>query len=501
MDSEVAWQADAVALADRISALLTSVRSLEAEIGSLLVEIESRGVLELFGYRSAARLFEHLADIPKSAAETVVKRARALNPGRTLDGTPIPAVAPATGLAASDGRLSTPMIDTIVGVMSQIPPEHRDEAEHHLLTFASEAGHRQVAALGARIVAHLDPDGAEPDETEPATPSRELSLRRKRTGFWELNGRFDDETGTRASVLLDALSQRRTTDEGPDLRSPSERYGDAFSDAIDLAFNSPDLPMQAGERAHVMVAVSLADLRSGLATEILADTGATPTTGLTAFTSTDTTPKTAGDQPAFASTMPKHAADRATLGNTATTPKPIAGQTTFGDTATRPQPGSGQAVSGNSGTTPKPGAGRAILGDHGTISAAEARIHACDCRLIPAVLGTTSDPLDLGRQRRLISTPLRRALYLRDRGCAFPGCHRPPRHCQGHHIRHWADGGPTELGNLVLMCAHHHRLLHRSGWQVRIAADGLPEFLPPAFLDRRRKPRRNNLHQPLPFAA
>jgi membrane glycosyltransferase len=51
------------------------------------------------------------------------------------------------------------------------------------------------------------------------------------------------------------------------------------------------------------------------------------------------------------------------------------------------------------------------------------------------------------------------------------------------------------------MCAHHHRLLHRSGWQVRIAADGLPEFLPPVFLDKHRKPRRNNLHQPLPFAA
>ncbi|MEV6643572.1 DUF222 domain-containing protein [Amycolatopsis sp. NPDC051371] len=409
MDSETVWKADAVALADRISTLLAVARSAEAEIGSLLAEIESRGVMELFGYRSVARLFEHLADVPKAAAETVVKRARALTSSHTLDGTPIPAVAPAAGAAALDGRLSTPMIDTIVGVMTQVPPEHRDEAEQHLLTFASEAGHKQVAALGTRILAHLDPDGAAPEETEPATPSRELSLRRKRTGVWELQGRFDDETGTRASALLDSLAQRRTTDEGPDLRSPQERYGDAFSDAIDLALNSPELPMQAGERAHVMVAVSLQDLKSGV--------------------------------------------------------------------------------------------GRAILGDLGTMSAAEARIYACDCKLIPAVLGTKSEPLDLGHQRRLISTPLRHALYLRDRGCAFPGCHRPPRHCQGHHIRHWADGGPTELGNLVLMCAHHHRLLHRSGWQVRIAADGLPEFLPPVFLDKRRKPRRNNLHQPLPFAA
>ncbi|MFI5590210.1 DUF222 domain-containing protein [Amycolatopsis sp. NPDC051758] len=409
MDSETVWQADAVALADRLSALLTVVRSAEAEIGSLLVEIESRGVMELFGYRSVARLFEHLADVPKAAAERVVKRARAVNPGRALDGSPVPAVAPATGVAALDGRLSSPMIDTIVEVLAQVPPEHRDDAERDLLSFAAEAGHKQVAALGARIVAHLDPDGAEPVETEPSVLTRELSLRRKRSGVWELNGRFDDETGARASALLDVLAQRRTADDGGDFRSPQERYGDAFSDAIDLALNTPDLPTQAGERAHVMIAVSLKDLRSGI--------------------------------------------------------------------------------------------GQATLGDTGRMSAAEARIHACDCKLIPAVLGDKSELLDLGRSRRSVPTSLRRALYLRDRGCAFPGCHRPPRHCQGHHIRHWADGGPTDLGNLVLMCAHHHRLLHRSGWEVRIAADGLPEFLPPVFLDKRRKPRRNNLHQPLPFAA
>src|SRR3954469_15738374 len=293
MDRETVWQADAVALADRVSALLTVVRSAEAEIGSLLAEIESRGVMDLFGYRSVARLFEHLADVPKSVAETVVKRARALTPSRTLDGTPIPAVATATGAAAAEGRLSTPMIDTIVGVMTQVPAEHRDDAEEHLLSFASEAGYKQVAALGSRILAHLDPDGAEPDETEPAKPSRELSLRRKRTGFWELNGRFDDETGARASALLDSLAERRSTDEGPDLRSPLERYGDAFSDAIDLALNSPELPTQAGERAHVMVEVSLADLRWSIDQAMFGDTETTTPAASAAF---GTMPKAAAGQ-------------------------------------------------------------------------------------------------------------------------------------------------------------------------------------------------------------
>ncbi|WP_086852052.1 HNH endonuclease signature motif containing protein [Amycolatopsis kentuckyensis] len=409
MSDNASSSPEAVAFADRIGELLACMRSAEAELGALLVEIEQRGVMELFGYRSVARLLEHLGDVPKPVAERLVKRARVLNPGRNLDGTPIPALAPATGAAALAGRLSNPMIDAITGVLAEVPPEHRDSAEADLLTFAAKAGHKQVAVLGARILAHLNPDGAEPADTEPVAPSRELFLRRRRSGTWELNARFDDETGTRASALLDALAERRTSDDGPDHRTQPQRYGDAFSDAIDLALNSPELPMQAGERAHVMVAVSLTDLQSGI--------------------------------------------------------------------------------------------GTATLGDTGTMSAADARVHACDAMIIPAVLGDKSEPLNLGRLRRLISAGLRRALFLRDRGCAFPGCHRPPRHCQGHHIRHWADGGRTDLTNLVLMCAHHHRLLHRSGWEVRIAADGLPEFLPPVFIDRRRKPRRNNLHEPLPFAA
>src|ERR1051325_9255310 len=148
MERDAVWRADAVALADRLSGLFTAVRSLESEIGALLVEIESRGVMELFGYRSTARLLEHLADVPKSAAEVMVKRARAVNPGRNLDGSPTPALAPATGAAAADGRLSNPMIDTIVGVLTQTPVEHRERVEQDLLAFAAEAGHKQVAALG-----------------------------------------------------------------------------------------------------------------------------------------------------------------------------------------------------------------------------------------------------------------------------------------------------------------------------------------------------------------
>ncbi|MEV4716742.1 DUF222 domain-containing protein [Micromonospora noduli] len=120
---------------------------------------------------------------------------------------------------------------------------------------------------------------------------------------------------------------------------------------------------------------------------------------------------------------------------------------------------------------------------------------ACDATILPTVLGGTGQILDVGRQRRLITGPLRRALVLRDRGCAFPGCDRPPRWCHAHHIHHWADGGPTSLSNAVLLCGHHHRHVHQTDWLVRLGDDGHPEFIPPAWLDPEQLPRRNHYHR------
>ncbi|MEU4470502.1 DUF222 domain-containing protein [Micromonospora sp. NPDC023888] len=144
------------------------------------------------------------------------------------------------------------------------------------------------------------------------------------------------------------------------------------------------------------------------------------------------------------------------------------------------------------GLTQQLGTGTLDTGQH--ISAETVRRLACDAAILPAVLNSAGQVLDVGRQRRLITGPLRRALVLRDRGCTFPGCDRPPRWCDAHHIRHWADGGTTSLANAVLLCSHHHRHLHHSDWTVRLSRDGHPEFIPPAWLDPDQIPRRNHYH-------
>ncbi len=110
--------------------------------------------------------------------------------------------------------------------------------------------------------------------------------------------------------------------------------------------------------------------------------------------------------------------------------------------------------------------------DDGTeLSPGTARRLACDADVIPVVLGTRSEVLDVGRAHRLVTPALWRALVCRDRHCAFPGCTRPPVMGHAHHLRHWADGGPTALGNLVLLCGHHHRTIHSTPWRVRLNPD------------------------------
>jgi hypothetical protein len=142
----------------------------------------------------------------------------------------------------------------------------------------------------------------------------------------------------------------------------------------------------------------------------------------------------------------------------------------------------------------KTGCGLGSLEGGYLITAGALRRIACDTNVIPVVLGSAGQPLDIGRSTRLVNQGLRRALILRDGGCAFPGCDRPPSWCDAHHIDHWADGGPTSLCNLALLCVHHHDRVHRDGWIIKMI-DGLPWFIPPAWLDPEQRPRLHSRYR------
>ena len=89
----------------------------------------------------------------------------------------------------------------------------------------------------------------------------------------------------------------------------------------------------------------------------------------------------------------------------------------------------------------------------------------CDGGVVP-VIRRNGEVLDVGRKQRIVPTAMKRALLARDRSCRFPGCHHT-QFLDAHHIEHWSEGGETSLDNLVVLCSHHHRLLHEQGFQMR----------------------------------
>lgn len=119
----------------------------------------------------------------------------------------------------------------------------------------------------------------------------------------------------------------------------------------------------------------------------------------------------------------------------------------------------------------------------------------CDADILPIVLGGPSEVLDVGRQQRLVTPPIRAALNHRDKGCVFPGCDNPPETCHAHHIVPWWNGGATALHNLVLLCPHHHAIIEPSHnpttdrWTLTLRDDSVSEIRPPRRVDPHQKPR------------
>jgi hypothetical protein len=114
------------------------------------------------------------------------------------------------------------------------------------------------------------------------------------------------------------------------------------------------------------------------------------------------------------------------------------------------------------------------VGPH--VTAETSRRIACDCCTTTIKEDENGEPLSIGRRSRSIPPPMRRALKARDGGCRFPGCTNH-KFVDGHHIIHWADGGETSLENLVLLCRHHHHLVHEGGFDCKRSKDGEIFFL------------------------
>lgn len=153
--------------------------------------------------------------------------------------------------------------------------------------------------------------------------------------------------------------------------------------------------------------------------------------------------------------------------------------------------GTGSAVPGHGDIKPhitvtidledlRGGTGSADLTHGDSLSAAAVRRIACDAGVIPLVLGSNSEPLDVGTEHRFVTRAIRQALNARDRGCT--ACGAPPAICEAHHILHWSDGGPTSLDNLALLCKRDHINVHHGRLTVHLA-NGRPVVTRPTWSD------------------
>lgn len=394
------WSLGSADLLDLVEEAGAVVAAAQAVLLHAVREADARTALVAEGATSSAAWLRARLRLTPSEASTYVKVARG------LDGLE------ATATACAGGRIGVGHASVIARTVADLPADARLRAgaERDLVQHAQTFDPVQLARIGRRLLAGVDPDAADARLGDALTRAEtraaramDLTLTPDGEGGAWLRGRLDPDGTAVLRAALDPLAAPRpTAADGPDRRPAGRRRAEALVEVCRAALAAGGLPDSGGDRPQVVVTVPLATLTDGV--------------------------------------------------------------------------------------------GAATLEDGTPISPAAARRLACDARVIPAVLGSRSEPLDVGRGRRLFAGPLRRALVLRDRGCAFPGCDRPPRWCEAHHIVPWALGGATAVSNGVLLCGHHHRLVEQGDWRVALAADGVPEFRPPPWIDPDRRPVRNHLH-------
>jgi hypothetical protein len=141
------------------------------------------------------------------------------------------------------------------------------------------------------------------------------------------------------------------------------------------------------------------------------------------------------------------------------------------------------------------GSGLVGTGHGALISAHLALSLLGDARLVPVVLGPSGQILAHGTSHRIFTEGQRLAMTARDHGCSFPGCDQPPARCQAHHITDYARTRNTSVHDGTLLCGHHHRDHHNTGWTCQMI-NGIPHWTPPHWIDPHQTPRPNRTNHP-----
>ncbi|TCO49360.1 HNH endonuclease [Kribbella antiqua] len=380
------------------------------------------------------------------------------------------------------------IVSALEKVPNTVPAEDLRAAEEQLIILARTFTPGQLRDAGARMRKILDTDGPEPDENR-AYNRESLTMQPADNGV-KFRGYLANDNAELFRTLIHANAKpHKTIDGALDPRPRDKRQADALTTLLNTA-------------AAVTLTTSAQGDRSTTPTprnDEQRPNGSTQDTNLRAAawppdddhqTSTSATSRSPRSNPSTA-TSSHGTSSRDTLDpnpttatdadrTTATDPNPTSsGTAAVGSTATATGP-SGSYIPGHGPkahltitidyhalkTATADALGSTVFGED--LSAAAVRRLACDAQVIPVVLGSKSQPLDVGTTKRLVTAPMRLALNARDRGCVV--CGAPPIQCEAHHLVHWIDGGETRVDNLVLLCKRHHLDLHSGHWHIHITA-------------------------------
>ena len=322
-------------------------------------------------------------------------------------------------LARSSGVLAEPLehlregalsLEHLRAVSESVRPldtlrGHQERGVEILTELAVATDPQTVRAAGRRLRDAVEPDGVLPTRDQQHE-RRFLNLSPLLDGMTAVDGLLDAEATATVSAALAPLLVPTSKE---DTRTTAQRRADALVEIATLAARTGDLPQLSGTAATLDVVI---DLRT-----LLGDAAAT-------------TPPTRGPS----------------------TERSARWWRRLGELV-------GDPLRGLSG----PASGGLVLdhpGGEASLSVETVRRLCCDASVGRILLGPGSVPLDLGRRERLFTGQQRRALLLRDGGCRFPGCTRPPRYTDSHHLVPWYDGGCTDLTNGLLLCRWHHNAVH-----------------------------------------
>ncbi|UKA67172.1 HNH endonuclease [Arthrobacter sp. FW306-05-C] len=460
------------------------------------------------GCRNTAEFLRLRLQIPIREARRRLTLAHHVLPGTSLTGEPLPPTRPHLAAALTPTGNNTETATTVEGTTIETgpgpavsshaatiitatldrlhhhtTPETLDRIEHHLTTAATTTDPDFLTRLAQRWTDTIDADGTEPIE-EALRHTQGAFIRKPRHGLHHLEiFATTDQYEHLLTVMNTATNPRTTTGN----TSPStgndtaDRAGTGTEGCTGTGTGTGTEGSTAAGSATEPTNLPDLDRRTRAQKQLDG-----LVTAAKAALTTNTLPTTGGNRPQIIATI--HYQDL--FPANATTPAGKSGPTTA-------EPGTNTTTGTAARTGAGTGTGTGTFMFTGPVAAATLRKTACDADIIPALLGTNSEILDLGRKTRLFTPAQRLALTARDQGCAFPNCTIPAPWCEAHHITYWSHEGPATINNGVLLCSHHHHLIHKEQWTIT-TVHHTPTFIPPPHLDPNQTPQQNHYFKPPP---